>query len=118
MAAKNNKKDNYLDYIPRYNEQYSFEADSDGKVTILVENKGFFNLVAQKLFGKPKVTQVHLDEMGNFVWPLIDGKRTVYDIALLVKEAFGHKAEPLYERLSVYMRTLEQYGFIKMERQM
>ena len=33
---------------------------------------------------KPKVSQIHLDEMGNFVWPLIDGTRTVYEIAELV----------------------------------
>ena len=50
--------------------------------------------------------------MGSFIWPLIDGKRTIYDIALLVKEKYGDKAEPLYNRLVQYMRNLEDYGFI------
>lgn len=63
-----------------------------------MENKGAFNKVAQTLFNKPKVSQIHLDEMGNFIWPLMDGKRTVYDISQLVKEEFGEKAEPLYNR--------------------
>jgi hypothetical protein len=52
--------------------------------------------------------------MGNFIWPLIDGKRTVGDIALLVKAEFGDKAEPLYNRLVVYMRNLEMYHFVVM----
>lgn len=51
--------------------------------------------------------------MGNFVWPLIDGTRTVYEIAQLVKEEFGEKAEPLYERLVQYIQNLENYGFIE-----
>ena len=50
--------------------------------------------------------------MGSFIWSLIDGKRTIYDIALLVKEKYGDKAEPLYNRLVQYMRNLEDYGFI------
>ncbi len=33
-----------------------------------------FNTIAQKVFGKPRFTKVHLDEMGTFIWPLIDGK--------------------------------------------
>ena len=72
-----------------------------------------FHFLAQKILKKPKVSQIHLDEMGNFVWPLIDGTRTVYEIAQLVKEEFGEKAEPLYERLVQYIQTLENYGFIE-----
>ena len=53
------------------------------------------------------------DEMGNFIWPLMDGKNTVYDIAEQVKAHFGEKAEPLYNRLVQYMRNLESYGFIR-----
>jgi hypothetical protein len=44
----------------------------------------------------------------------MDGKRTVYDISQLVKEEFGEKAEPLYNRLVQYVRNLESYGFIKL----
>ena len=72
-----------------------------------------FHFLAQKILKKPKVSQIHLDEMGNFVWPLIDGTRTVYEIAQLVKEEFGEKAEPLYERLVQYIQNLENYGFIE-----
>lgn len=118
MKNKTNMKenDNYLDYVPFHNEEHKWEADEEGNITIFVENKGAFNEIAQKIFGKPKVSQIHLDEMGNFVWPLIDGKRSVYEIGEFVKEEFGDKSEPLYQRLVQYIGTLESYEFIKMEK--
>lgn len=115
MKNKNNVPlKNYLDYIPVHSEKYSYSISDGGNVTIYMENKGAFNKVAQTLFNKPKVSHIHLDEMGNFIWPLMDGKRTVYDISQLVKEEFGEKAEPLYNRLVQYVRNLESYGFIKL----
>lgn len=112
---KSNGSDkNYLDFIPVKNESLKYSIDDDGKVTIDILNKGVFNRIAQKFFKRPEYTHVHLDEMGNFIWPLIDGNKTVYDVAQLVKEHFGEKAEPLYDRLVTYMNTLESYEFIKL----
>ena len=51
--------------------------------------------------------------MGNFIWPLMDGERTVYDIAMLVREEFGERAEPLFQRLVQYVKNLESYGFVE-----
>lgn len=116
MSKRDKKSANYLNFIPQYNEGFPFEIDEEGKVTIFVENKGLFNRIAQVLFHKPKVSQIHLDEMGNFIWPLIDGEKSVYEIAGFVKEEFGQKAEPLYNRLVQYMRNLENYQFIKMKK--
>ncbi len=115
MANKNKKtvSKNYLDFVPVHHEQYEYTIEDSGAVTILVENKGLFNRIAQKCFKKPKISHIHLDEMGNFIWPLIDGKHTVYDISELVHEQFGEKAEPLYNRLVQYMRNLENCGFIR-----
>ncbi|MBE5945958.1 MAG: PqqD family protein [Lachnospiraceae bacterium] len=113
MKKQNNTvSSNYLDYIPKHNESLKWEKDEDGRVTLFVENKGFFNKLAQLLAKKPKISQIHLDEMGDFIWPIIDGKKSIYDISLLVKEEFGDKAEPLYNRLVQYMRNLESYDFI------
>ncbi len=109
--------ENYLDYVPRYNDKYKWECDKEGKVTIFVENKGFFNKAMQLIAKKPKISQIHLDEMGNFIWPLIDGKKSIYDISVLVKEEFGDKAEPLYNRLIQYMNNLESYDFIEINKQ-
>ena len=104
--------ENYLYYVPSYNIKTRFNIDEDEAVTILKENTGMFNKIAQKLFKKPRISQIHLDEMGNFIWPLINGERTVYDISVLVSEKFGQKAEPLYYRLIQYLINLETYGFI------
>ncbi len=104
---------NYLDFVPVHSEICQYEIGNEGKVTIYVENKGVFHWIARKLFHRPRISQIHLDEMGNFIWPLMDGDRTVQDIAELVRAEFGEKAEPLYNRLVQYIRNLESYGFVE-----
>lgn len=113
MKKKETVSGNYLDCIPCHNAELSYVTDEKGNVTLLQENRGMFNYMAQKIFRKPRISQIHLDEMGNFIWPLIDGERTIYDISVMVKEKFGDKAEPLYNRLVQYIRNLESYGFIQ-----
>ena len=85
---------NYLDFIPVYRESCRYRMGDSGDVTILQENRGLFHWIAQKVFHRPRISQIHLDEMGNFIWPLMDGERTVYDIAMLVREEFGVCEEP------------------------
>lgn len=112
IQAMKNKNENYLDRIPKRNEEISWKADGNGVVTLEIENKGVMNRICQKLFKKPKISYVHLDEMGSFVWPVIDGKTDLTQIGKLVDEHFGEKAHPLYERLAQYFKVLESYGFI------
>jgi len=106
------KEENFLEYIPVRNEEFEFEQDEQGQITILKENKGLMNKIFQVLFKKPKVSYIHLDEMGNFIWPLMDGQRNILEISEYVKAEFGEKAEPLYERLVKYLKILESYSFI------
>lgn len=115
MRKKTTVSSNYLEFIPVPNPEFAYETSEQGEITILRENKGFFHFCMQKLLKKPAVSYIHLDEMGNFIWPLMDGKRSILDIAELVKEEFGEKAEPLYDRLVTYMYRLESYGFISVE---
>lgn len=116
MAGKNKKSANYLEFVPEKNDKFDYETDADGKITILKENTGLMNRIFQIAFKKPRISQIHLDEMGNFIWPLMDGERDVMAIAELVREEFGEKAEPLYERLSKYIQILESYGFVKVNK--
>lgn len=106
------KQSNYLELVFDKNEKYRSETDSQGGVTIFVENKGFFNTIMQKFFKKPRFSQVHLEEFGSFIWPLIDGERNVQQIGIKVKEHFGDKAEPLYPRLVQYLKMLSGYSFV------
>lgn len=111
--GKDNKvSPNYLDFIPIPAKGLKYEVN-DGKVTIFQDNKGLFNRVAQILWKKPAVSQIHLDEMGNFIWPHINGENSIMDIATLIKAEFGEKAEPLYNRVVQYFKTLVSYGFIE-----
>ena len=109
-----NKKNvgNYLSRIPKRNETISWKEDEKGVITLEIENKGVMNRICQKLFKKPKISYVHLDELGSFVWLLIDGKTNIGDMGVSVKEHFGEKAEPLYEKLAKYFQILKSYNFI------
>jgi len=71
------------------------------------------NRIAQKLFRKPRISHIHLDEMGSFIWPLLDGERNIIKLGESVKEQFGEKANPLYERLAKYFQILDSYHFIE-----
>lgn len=115
MKTKRNNKqsENYLERRPARPEQIKWSVDEEGIVTLHIENTGVMNRIAQKLFRKPRVSHIHLDEIGSFVWPLLDGKRDIIALGTAVKEHFGDKAEPLYERLVKYFQILDSYHFIE-----
>ena len=95
------------------NPALNWSKDDSGIVTIEIENKGIFNRIAQKLFKKPPVTYIHLDENGSFVWPLIDGNKSIMELAEDVDRHFGEKAHPLYERLAKFFQILASYNFVQ-----
>ena len=72
------KKENYLDKIPVKSERISWKTEEE-KITLEIENKGVYNRLFQKILKKPKVSYIHLDEIGSRVWPLIDGEKTIFD---------------------------------------
>ena len=106
-------KDNFLEKKPQRNPNVNW-SEKDGQVTLEIEKKNIFNRLAQKLLKKPKISYIHLDETGSFIWPLIDGETDIIALGEKLKEHFGDKAEPLYERLSKYIKILESYGFVKL----
>ena len=108
---KKKEKKNYLDYIPICAPGFTWE-EKKGIVTIKMENKGFYNWLAQKLFKRPRFSAIDLDEFGSFVWTQMDGKRTIYEISEMVREHFGDRAEPVVERLVKYFQILYRNHFI------
>lgn len=109
-----NKK-NALDLIPVISDRNKWD-EADGIVTIHMEHKGFYHRFAQLFFKTPKVSHIDLDEFGSFVWKNIDGQKSVYEISALVKNKFGEKAEPLYERLLKFFMILKNNKFITLKR--
>ena len=110
---KNIKEENYLEKKPICKSGLNWSKDESGNVTLEMENKGIANRIMQKLIKKPKTSYIHLDEMGSFIWPLMDGEKDILEIGKFVEEHFGEKANPLYERLAQYFKTLEKYNFIE-----
>lgn len=109
---KKKKECNYLELIPAKAANLKWRMEEEEAV-LEVENTGVFNRLAQTFFKRPKVTKVHLDANGSFLWPLIDGKKSVMELAALQKEQFGEAAEPLYPRIVKYFQILENYGFVE-----
>ena len=99
-------------------EHITWDSDAEsGAVTLHIENKGFVKKLTQILLGKPKVSHIHLDEMGSFIWPILDGEKSIIEIGKDVSAHFGENAEPLYERLAKYFQILDSYGFIAWKKQ-
>lgn len=114
MAKK--QQENYLERIPVRKEKFRWTEDENSLVTIEIDNKGFFNRLFQLIAKKPKVSYIHLDENGSFVWKAIDGERDIIEIGKLVEEHFGEKANPVYERLTQYFVMLQNAGFIEFKK--
>ena len=115
MMKKNKTgvSENYLERKPSRPEGISWSVDEKGIVTLDIENTGVFNRIAQKILKKPKVTHIHLDKTGSFVWPLLDGEKIIIELGKDVEAEFGEKANPLYERLAKYFQILDSYHFIE-----
>ena len=111
MKKKNDT--NYLEKIPVHPAGIPWKTDENGIVTLEIENKGAMNRIAQKLLKKPRISYIHLDKTGSFIWPLIDGKKDIFELGKAVDEHFGEEAHPLYERLAKFFQVLDSYKFIE-----
>ena len=109
------EKKNYIDNIPRINDM-KWEVLEDGIVEITVENTGFYNKVAQRLFKKPRYSFIKLDEYGSFVWQQIDGKKSIYEFGKELGNKHKGASDQLYERLSKYFGILERNKYIVFEK--
>ena len=105
-------KENYLDKIPQRAGHINWRDEENDLVTLIIENKGMFNKLAQILLKKPKTSYIHLDETGSFLWKETNGEKNLGELARELEEKFGEKAHPLYERIIKFYKILESYGFV------
>lgn len=103
---------NLLDLKPVHNRR--FEAMEDGRVAILQPR--ISNRVLKKWFEpilrNPDI-RIRLDEYGSFVWKQCTGECTVGELADRLREKFGDDLEPVMDRLSLFLKYLERYEFIR-----
>ncbi|MGN0364539.1 MAG: PqqD family peptide modification chaperone [Suilimivivens sp.] len=113
MKKRQLKSENFLERVPVRVDAIHWYYEENQKVTLEVENRGLFNRIAQKTLKRPRISYIHLDEMGSFIWPLLDGRNSIAAISKMVEEKFEEKAYPLYERLLKFLLILDGYGFIE-----
>lgn len=97
---------NYLDLIPKKNYNWKMR---EGKAIVIMPHKGFFSWIAHNFFGTPQKSYIALDDVGTFVWLLIDGKNTIGNIAGMVFENFP---ETVYSGIYEYFSILKKNKFI------
>lgn len=91
-----------------------WKTDSQGRVVLLKPKfKGSWmkKYVLSRM--KRPYYKVKLDDKGSFIWKHSDGSRNVRELAEMHKKKFGKDAEPLLERLALFLHTLDKNGFIE-----
>jgi hypothetical protein len=102
---------NLLKLIPIRN--IDWKKDEQGLIVLLkpkIKNPFLARHVLPRL--KSPHYRISLDEVGSFIWERCDGIQTVKEIADSLRKRFGDKVEPLYERLSLFLQSLERNRFI------
>ena len=104
-------KINLLDLIPVRN--IKWEKKEDGLIVLL---KPKFELALLKKYVLPRLKnpcyRIKLDPVGTFIWELCDGNLSVKKLAKSLKEKFGDEVEPFYDRLALFLQSLEKNHFI------
>lgn len=97
-----------LDLVFKKAEGLEFEISEDGIVTILEKQDHKIQRFFRKLgFRIPEYKRLKLDKYASFTFLQINGERRVEEIAQNIKEHFGDEAEPLYERLLLFLNHID-----------
>jgi hypothetical protein len=114
--VKNNNNDspelNLLELVPVKNIEW--EKTEEGLICLL---KPKFQLSILKKHILPRLKhpyyKINLDKIGSQFWENCDGVRTVEEIAKRMKQTLGDEVEPLYERITLFLQSLEKNKFIR-----
>ena len=103
---------NYMDIVFSRNTEIQWRVKENGFVEVDMENKGFFNSIAQKFFHRPRVSHIALDKYGSILWLALDGTATVNDLLNKMNEAFPAETDKMLNRVVQFLTTLETWKFI------
>ena len=109
------ERNKQLNLIPHRLREW--ERGENNRIVILVpklRGKRLGKWLLPKL--KRPYYKVKLDDLGSFIWEQCDGTKTVQEIALGLKEKFGEKVEPVFERACLFFDKLEGGRFICYEK--
>jgi len=105
-------KQNLFDFVPFISEHITTEKE--GELSVIAFPR-FRSKFMQKYFvpkNKTATIRIRLEEHGTAVWDLIDGKRTIKEIAEILSDHF-HNEENYEYRIAAYFSQLYRQGFVK-----
>jgi len=111
---KESREINLLELVPVHNLRW--EKNEEGLITLL-KPKYRHSLLRKHLLPRMKKPyyRVRLDAIGSYIWESCDGKRKVRQVGEMLRDRFGEEVQPLYERLSSFLHSLEKNDFIYFE---
>lgn len=113
MAKKEKRKLNLLDCTPIREPDLTWTEDENGLITLHRVHTSFTDRLIHTVTKKPlRQSHIKLEEFGTFLWKHIDGRTTLRELADMLHEEFGEKAEPLYPRLNKYVVSLKNNKLI------
>ncbi len=104
------KKSSLLDLTPFT--KIGHEINDEGLVTLLYPKFKNARVSKYMLGNKSPYIHMKLDELGSASWLLIDGKRSVDQIAIELTEKFGEKIQQVHQRLGKFLSTLYNNKYI------
>ena len=105
------KEVNLLALVPVRNMKW--ETSEEGAVVLLKPK--YRNAILTRLllpYMKKPYYKIMLDEIGSYFWQNCDGSRTIKEISELQEQKFGEAVKPLYDRISLFLGTLQRSRFI------
>ena len=106
-----------LSCVPRQSDTIQWQELENGDIlfTYAIPLSRFFTSLHQK-FSKNKAElptkSLQLDQMGSFVWRLIDGKKTVKDIIRIFASDYKVTNKEAETAVAAFLKSLGQRGFI------
>ena len=109
---KESQEFNLLELVPVKNIEWE---KTEGDLICLLKPKFQFPILKKHLLPRLKYPyyKINLDKIGSQFWENCDGVRTVEEIAECMKKALGDEVEPLYERITLFLQSLEKNKFIR-----
>jgi len=104
-------KINLLDLVPIRNIKWEKKENS---LIVLLKPKFTQAFLSKHVLPRLKnpYYRIKLDDMGSYIWESCDGQSTVKELAEGLKNKFGDRVEPLYDRLALFLQSLEKNHFI------
>ena len=89
--------------------------EAEGKVVVLrprPNTRGLRGLL-DSFFHRMSANRIRLDDVGTFAWHSLDGKRTVAEIAELLRGEFGEEVDPAEHRLGYLIQVMRKEGLLR-----